>query len=69
MAVGLIGIFPNLILSRLDPGYSLTIYNASSSASTLKVMTIVALTFVPVVVAYQVWVFRVFRTKSAGNIY
>ena len=69
VAAGLIGIFPNLIPSRLDPGYSLTIYNASSSASTLKVMTIVALTFVPVVVAYQVWVFRVFRTKSAGNIY
>jgi cytochrome d ubiquinol oxidase subunit II len=63
---GIIGMFPDLIPSRLDPAYSLTAFNASSSPYTLKIMTIVALVFVPVVVGYQVWVYRVFRKKISG---
>jgi cytochrome d ubiquinol oxidase subunit II len=64
VAAGFVGLYPDLIPSRLDPDYSLTIFNASSSAYTLKVMTIVALVFVPVVIAYQAWVYRVFRAKT-----
>ena len=60
---GVIGLYPNLIPSSLDPAYSLTIFNASSSVYTLKIMTVVALLFVPVVIAYQIWVYRVFRGK------
>jgi cytochrome d ubiquinol oxidase subunit II len=66
---GLIGLYPNLILSNLDPASSLTIFNASSSAYTLKVITVVALVFLPVVIAYQVWVYRVFRSKSTNISY
>ena len=60
---GVIGLYPNLIPSSLDPAYSLTIFNASSSVYTLKIMTVVALLFMPVVIAYQIWVYRVFRGK------
>jgi cytochrome d ubiquinol oxidase subunit II len=60
---GFVGLFPDLIRSRLDPESSLTIFNASSSPYTLKVMTIVAVIIVPVVIAYQAWVYRVFRGK------
>ncbi len=60
---GIVGLFPNLIPSRLDSAYSLTVFNASSSPYTLRIMTIVALIFVPVVVGYQIWVYRVFRKK------
>ena len=49
------GLFPRLMISTLDPAYSLTIYNASSSAYTLKIITIVAAIFVPIVLAYQGW--------------
>ena len=49
--------------SVLDPAYSLTIFNSSSSLYTLKIMTVVALLFMPVVIAYQIWVYRVFRGK------
>jgi cytochrome d ubiquinol oxidase subunit II len=63
---GIIGLFPNLIPSRLDPAYSLTAFNASSSPYTLKIMTVVAFLFVPVVIGYQVWVYRVFRKKAGG---
>lgn len=60
-ATGFVGLFPNLIPSSLDPSYSMTITNSSSSVTTLAVMTVVALVFVPVVIAYKAWVYRVFR--------
>jgi cytochrome bd ubiquinol oxidase subunit II len=63
VATGIIGLFPNLIPSAIDPVSSLTIYNSSSSQYTLKIMTAVALVFVPIVIAYKIWVYRVFRAK------
>jgi cytochrome bd ubiquinol oxidase subunit II len=63
VATGLVGLFPNLIPSSLDPAYSLTIFNSSSSPYTLKIMTGVALVFVPIVIAYKIWVYRIFRGK------
>jgi cytochrome d ubiquinol oxidase subunit II len=61
---GIAGIYPNLVPSRFDPASSLTIFNSSSSPLTLKIMTGVALVFVPVVIGYQVWVYRVFRPEK-----
>ncbi len=58
---GMVGLYPNLIPSSLDPAYSLTAFNSSSGVYTLRIMTVVALIFVPVVIAYQAWVYRVFR--------
>ena len=60
---GVVGLYPNLIPSSIDPLYSLTIFNSSSSVYTLKIMTVVALIFVPIVIAYQIWAYRVFRHK------
>ncbi len=57
------GIFPNVMPSSLDPSYSLTVYNASSSQLTLRIMSIVALLFVPVVLAYQGWSYYVFSKR------
>jgi cytochrome d ubiquinol oxidase subunit II len=56
-------LYPRVMVSSLDEAYSLTIYNASSSPYTLTVMTIVALIFVPVVLAYQAWTYWVFRKR------
>ncbi len=64
---GVVGLYPNLIPSNIDPKYSLTIFNSSSSAYTLKIMTVVALVFVPVVIAYQIWTYRVFRHKVTAE--
>lgn len=60
---GVTGLYPNLIPSNIDPAYSLTIFNSSSSTYTLKIMTVVALIFVPVVIAYQIWTYSTFRHK------
>ena len=64
---GVAGLYPNLIPSSIDPAYSLTIFNSSSSPYTLKIMTAVALIFVPVVIAYQIWSYRVFRHKVTAE--
>ena len=64
---GIIGLYPNLLPSNIDPQYSLTIFNSSSSPYTLKIMTIVALLFVPVVIAYQIWMYRIFRQRVSPD--
>ncbi len=58
-----ISLYPRVMVSSLNPAWSLTIYNASSSQYTLTVMSIVALIFVPIVLAYQSWTYWVFRER------
>jgi cytochrome d ubiquinol oxidase subunit II len=55
--------YPRVMISSLNPAWSLTIYNASSSAYTLTVMTVVAVFFVPIVLLYQGWSYWVFRKR------
>ncbi|MFZ5944871.1 MAG: cytochrome d ubiquinol oxidase subunit II [Bacillota bacterium] len=57
------GLFPRVMVSSLNPEWSLNIYNASSSPYTLKIMTIIALTLVPVILLYQAWTYWVFRQR------
>ena len=59
--------FPNVMLSTLNPEWSLTIYNASSSQYTLTVMSVVALIFVPIVLAYQGWTYWMFRKRVSTD--
>jgi len=59
--------FPNVMLSTLNPEWSLTIYNASSSQYTLTVMSVVALIFVPIVLAYQGWTYYMFRKRISTD--
>ncbi len=56
-------LFPRVMISTLNPDWSLTIYNASSSPYTLTVMTFIALVFVPIVLVYQGWTYYVFRQR------
>jgi cytochrome bd ubiquinol oxidase subunit II len=55
--------FPRVMISSTNPSWSLTIYSASSSQYTLTVMSIVALIFVPIVLAYQGWTYYMFRKR------
>lgn len=56
-------LFPRVMVSTLNPDWSLTIYNASSSPYTLQIMSVVALIFVPIVLLYQGWTYWVFRQR------
>lgn len=60
-------LYPNLVPSTLDPAYSLTIYNASSSHYTLTVMTWAAVLVAPVVIGYQAWSYWVFRQRISAH--
>jgi cytochrome bd ubiquinol oxidase subunit II len=57
------GLYPRILISSLNPEWSLTVYNAASGQYTLQVMTIVAAIFVPIVLAYQYWAYNLFRKR------
>ena len=56
-------LWPDVLPARNSSALSLTVHNASSSHYTLTVMTIVALIFTPIVLAYQAWTYWVFRAR------
>jgi cytochrome bd ubiquinol oxidase subunit II len=56
-------LWPNVLPARNNAALSLTVHNASSSHYTLVVMTIVALIFTPIVLAYQAWTYWIFRAR------
>ncbi len=58
-----IGLYPNLLISTLDPAYNLTIYNAASAPNTLTVMLIIALIGMPFVLLYTAGVYYIFRGR------
>lgn len=57
------GLFPNMVLSNPDWFNSLTIYNAASSQKTLSIMLTIALIGMPIVLAYTISIYWIFRGK------
>lgn len=60
-------LFPRVMVSSLNPKWSLTIYNAASNPYSLKVMTIVACSVLPFVLAYQAWSYWIFRHRISPS--
>jgi cytochrome bd ubiquinol oxidase subunit II len=60
---GVIGLYPNMFPSNINPQFSLTAHNASSSPLTLKIMLIVVMFFIPIVIGYQIWAYNLFKGK------
>jgi cytochrome d ubiquinol oxidase subunit II len=67
MAAVVVSIFvalhPRVMVSTLGSATDLTVTNTSSSSYTLRLMTIVAAIFFPVVLVYQGWTYYVFRRR------
>lgn len=63
MAGGFAGMFPNMLPSALDPASSVTLFEAAASKLNLTIMLGVALVMVPIVLTYQLWLYRIFREK------
>jgi cytochrome d ubiquinol oxidase subunit II len=61
-SVGL-SMFPIILPSSVDPGSSLTVWDASSSHLTLFIMLVVTVVFIPLIVIYTSWVYRVLWGK------
>jgi cytochrome d ubiquinol oxidase subunit II len=62
-----VSLYPRVMVSSLNPDWSLTVYNSSSTPYTLTIMSIVALIFVPIVLAYQAWTYWVFRHRITAE--
>jgi cytochrome d ubiquinol oxidase subunit II len=56
-----ISLFPFMLPSSLDPNSSLTLWDASSSLTTLIIMTIATVVLLPIVLAYTSWAYHVLR--------
>ena len=62
-----VAMFPDVMPSSIDPDFSLTATNASSTDYTLGIMTWVAVIFVPIVLLYQSWSYYVFRKRIGAH--
>jgi cytochrome bd ubiquinol oxidase subunit II len=60
-------LYPNLVPSTLNKQWSVTIYNASSTPYTLKIMTWVTVIMTPLTVVYQGWTYWVFRQRISAE--
>ena len=58
-----LALFPNLVTASNDPAYSVTIFNACSSAKTLKIMLLIAVVGMPFVLTYSAVIYWTFRGK------
>lgn len=74
-ALGLVGIiatpglamFPFMLPSSAAPNASLTVWDASSSQLTLFIMLVAVVIFLPIVLAYTAWVYRVLHGKVTAE--
>jgi cytochrome d ubiquinol oxidase subunit II len=62
-----LSLFPFLLPSSINPNVSLTVWDASSSHLTLFVMLLATVVFLPLILAYTAWVYRVMRGKVSAN--
>lgn len=63
MVLVAIELYPVMILSSIDPVYSLNIYNAASSEKTLGIMLIIAAIGIPFILTYTIFVYKTFWGK------
>jgi cytochrome bd ubiquinol oxidase subunit II len=64
-----VDLYPRVMISSTNPAYSLTVRNSASTPYSLKVMTVVAILFLPIVLAYQAWTYYVFRRRISDQSY
>ncbi len=58
-----LNLYPNVLISTINPAYTINVYNGASSAASLKIMLIIAAIGVPIVAVYTTFVFWTFRGK------
>jgi cytochrome d ubiquinol oxidase subunit II len=59
--------YPNLLPSTLNPDWSVTIFNGSSTPYTLRIMSWASLALLPLVIGYQAWSYWVFRKRVSAD--
>jgi cytochrome d ubiquinol oxidase subunit II len=62
-----VGLYPNVMVSSTAAANNLTVHNTASGGYSLKAMTVVAVIFLPLVLAYQAWSYYVFRRRVSAE--
>ena len=62
-----VGTYPNVLLSSIDPMYSITIVDAMSGSNSLIIILWVTGIFFPIILGYQSWKYLRFRDKVKLN--
>ncbi len=60
-------LFPNMVPNSADMGRSLTVFNASSSQTTLTVMLVLALVGMPIVIGYTAFIYKTFAGRVQAH--
>ncbi len=60
--------FPFILPSSVDAHSSLTVWNASSSERTLGIMLVVTIVFLPIVLAYTAWAYRIMFGRVTADV-
>ena len=63
LVVVAVNLYPNIVLSSIDPAFNLTVQNASASSKSLGILLTVAAIGVPLVATYTTFVFWTFKGK------
>jgi cytochrome d ubiquinol oxidase subunit II len=67
VAIAGLVIFPFIMPSSTVPGSSLTVWDASSSHFTLFLMLLATIIFMPIILSYTAWAYRVMRGKISAE--
>jgi cytochrome d ubiquinol oxidase subunit II len=59
-------LYPNVMVSSTNASYNLTVAKSASSSYALTTMTVVAVIFTPLVLAYQAWSYHVFKARISA---
>lgn len=57
---GVLGMYPSMLISSIDPNATITAFNGSSTTNTLEIMLGVCICVVPIVILYQIWMYHLF---------
>ena len=63
LVLSAVELYPNILLSTIDPEFNIDIYKAASSIKTLKIMMTIVAIGTPLVLTYTIFVYRTFRGK------
>ena len=56
-------LFPNIIISTIDPAFNMDVYDAASSEKSLKIMMAIVAIGSPLVLGYTYFVYKTFKGK------
>ena len=62
------GLYPRILISNINPDFSLTIYNSASTATTLRLIGTIAVVILPFILVYKAYAYWLFRKRVEAQV-